>query len=103
MGNAILKTVVADNVNKPSLNGMNLRKIKNYTEIIKNTNSLSIEDLALDLNVRYFELQFHGELNLNTVKSIYFTEQLPESELLNNLKKLGIRTYKIEGDKIVEI
>ena len=103
LGNAILKTVVADNVNKPSLNGMNLRKIKNYTEIIKNTNSLSIEDLALDLNVRYFELQFHGELNLNTVKSIYFTEQLPESELLNNLKKLGIRTYKIEGDKIVEI
>ena len=57
----------------------------------------------MDLNVRYFELQFHGELNLNTVKSIYFTEQLPESELLNNLKKLGIRTYKIEGDKIVEI
>ncbi len=82
---------------------MDVGKIRKYTDVLINTKASDVIELTSDLGVRYIELQYHGELKLDEVESICFTDKLPSIHRLESLKNKGIKLYKIEGGKIVEI
>ena len=82
--------IFSDNISRYSKN-LRKNKINNVLELID------------ELKVRYLETQYHGELLLSDVTEICFTDRIPNNESLNKLKKLGIKLYRIEGGKFVEI
>lgn len=103
LGNAVLKKVIAISTEKAEISAMDVGKIRKYTDVLINTKASDVIELTSDLGVRYIELQYHGELKLDEVESICFTDKLPSIHRLESLKNKGIKLYKIEGGKIVEI
>ena len=103
LGNAVLKKVIAISTEKAKISAMDVGKIRKYTDVLINTKASDVIELTSDLGVRYIELQYHGELKLDEVESICFTDKLPSIHRLESLKNKGIKLYKIEGGKIVEI
>ena len=59
-------------------------------------------ELADEIRSGYIELQYHGDLLLSDVQSVCFRRDPPQT-LINKLKGLKIKTYKIEGGHSVEI
>ena len=59
-------------------------------------------ELADETRSGYIELQYHGDLLLSDVQSVCFRRDPPQT-LINKLKGLKIKTYKIEGGHSVEI
>ena len=103
LGNVVREKVIASSVDKPGIHSMEMGKIKSYTDILRKNKINNVLELIDELKVRYLETQYHGELLLSDVTSVCFTDRIPDNESLNNLKKLGIKLYRIEGGKIVEI
>ena len=103
LGNVVREKVIASSVDKPGIHSMEMEKIKSYTDILRKNKINNVLELIDELKVRYLETQYHGELLLSDVTSVCFTDRIPDNESLNNLKKLGIKLYRIEGGKIVEI
>ena len=103
LGNAVIEKVIASSVDKPGIHSMEMGKIKSYTDILRKNKINNVLELIDELKVRYLETQYHGELLLSDVTSVCFTDRIPDNESLNNLKKLGIKLYRIEGGKIVKI
>ena len=103
LGNVVREKVIASSVDKPGIHSMEIEKIKSYTDILRKNKINNVLELIDELKVRYLETQYHGELLLSDVTEICFTDRIPNNESLNKLKKLGIKLYRIEGGKIVEI
>lgn len=76
----------------------NLKNNKN-----KITSYTTVQELKKILKIRYIELQFHGDLLVEDIKEIYFTEEVPNNVILEKFKNSGVRIYKKNGDDINEI
>lgn len=107
LGLALAERIIASDVYNPNVNSMNIYNIKNIYNHMKNKNGLTLDDFTDNIigneRIRYFELQFHGNLNLDHVKEICFNLEIPKQEILDKLKKMGIKLWKVEGGKLIEI
>lgn len=103
LGPAAFKDLVADNPNKPLLVGIDKDYLEDYTSILKNTNIDTPEKVSKSLGIRYVEAQYHGEVLLSDVSSMYFTDSKPTNKQLEALKKIGIKLFMREGDRFVRI
>ena len=103
LGPAAFKDLVADNPNKPRLVGIDKDYLEDYTSILKNTNIDTPEKVSKSLGIRYVEAQYHGEVLLSDVSSVYFTDSIPTNKQVESLKKIGIKLFMREGDRFVRI
>ena len=103
LGPAAFKDLVADNPNKPRLVGIDKDYLEDYTSILKNTNIDTPEKVSKSLGIRYVEAQYHGEVLLSDVSSMYFTDSKPTNKQAEALKKIGIKLFMREGDRFVRI
>ena len=103
LGPAAFKDLVADNPNKPRLVGIDKDYLEDYTSILKNMNIDTPEKVSKSLGIRYVEAQYHGEVLLSDVSSMYFTDSKPTNKQLEALKKIGIKLFMREGDRFVRI
>ena len=103
LGPAAFKDLVADNPNKPLLVGIDKDYLEDYTSILKNTNIDTPEKVSKSLGIRYVEAQYHGEVLLSDVSSMYFTDSKPTNKQVEALKKIGIKLFMREGDRFVRI
>ena len=103
LGPAAFKDLVADNPNKPRLVGIDKDYLEDYTSILKNTNIDTPEKVSKSLGIRYVEAQYHGEVLLSDVSSMYFTDSKPTNKQVEALEKIGIKLFMREGDRFVRI
>ena len=103
LGPAAFKDLVADNPNKPRLVGIDKDYLEDYTSILKNANIDTPEKISKSLGIRYVEAQYHGEVLLSDVSSMYFTDSIPTNKQVESLKKIGIKLFMREGDRFVRI
>lgn len=101
LGPAYKRSLIAGSTNKGSINAIDINTLSDVAKTIKNNEINTVEQLTEMLNVRYIELQYHGEITLKDVSEMCFTGKIPENT--EKLKKLGIKLFKIEGGKSVEI
>ena len=102
LGPAVSKKVVADNPNRPNLVGIDNRVLKEKVDLLKTGKIETPEEASKALGVRYLEVQYHGDVNLSDVSSMYFTNT-PSEKQIQSLKEFGINLYVKEGDQFVQI
>lgn len=102
LGPAVSKKVVADNPNRPNLVGIDNRVLKKTVDLLKTGKIETPEEASKALGVRYLEVQYHGDVNLSDVSSMYFTNT-PSEKQIQSLKEFGINLYVKEGDQFVKI
>lgn len=102
LGPAVSKKVVADNPNRPNLIGIDNRVLKKTVDLLKTGKIETPEEASKALGVRYLEVQYHGDVNLSDVSSMYFTNT-PSEKQIQSLKEFGINLYVKEGDQFVKI
>ncbi len=92
-------------VNHPTITGISGITGQTYDRI-KNAESL-IHDPSDWVDAvnhgEYFELQYHGNLTMDDVASITFHGSLPSQSVLNELKRRGIKLYKLSGGRVNEL
>ena len=103
LGPAVYKDLVADNPNSPHLLSIDKNYIQEYVDILKNKNARTPEELTKTLGIRYIEAQFHGDVGLTDISSMYFTNKIPNNNQINALKSYGIDIFVKEGEKFVRV
>lgn len=103
LGPAVSKKLVADNPNRPNLVGINKKSLKETVDLLKTGKIETPEEASKALGVRYLEAQYHGDVNLSDVSSMYFTKNEPSKKQIQSLKEFGINLYVKEGDQFVQI
>ena len=103
LGPAIYKDLVADNPNSPHLLSIDKNYLQKYVDLLKNKNARTPEELTKTLGIRYVEAQFHGEVGLTDVSSMYFTSKIPNNNQVKTLKSYGIDVFVKEGEKFVRV
>lgn len=99
LGYAYKKLTVAGQPEHVSYNGVPLSYIKTIKSLIKTINSdITPENFTEIIRARYIELQYHGDIHLSDVSEICFTDKIPNDDVLNKLKQLGIKLFAIVGD-----
>lgn len=102
LGPAVSKKLVADNPNRPNLVSIDKRFLKEKVDLLKTGKIETPEEASKALGVRYLEVQYHGDVNLSDVSSMYFTNT-PSEKQIQSLKEFGINLYVKEGDQFVQI
>lgn len=103
LGPAVYKDLVADNPNSPHLLSIDKNYIQEYVDLLKNKNARTPEELTKTLGIRYIEAQFHGDVGLTDISSMYFTNKIPNNNQINALKSYGIDIFVKEGEKFVRV
>lgn len=103
LGPAVSKKLVADNPNRPNLVSIDKRFLKETVDLLKTGKIETPEEASKVLGVRYLEAQYHGDVNLSDVSSMYFTKNEPSKKQIQSLKEFGINLYVKEGDQFVQI
>lgn len=103
LGPAVYQELVADNPNQPNLVGIDKELLKKTVNLLKAGNMKTPEEASKALGVRYLETQYHGEIGLSDISSMYFTNNKPSDDQIQSLKQFGIKLYTKEGDQFVEI
>ena len=103
LGPAVYKDLVADNPNSPHLLSIDKNYLQDYVELLKNKNARTPEELTKTLGIRYIEVQFHGDVGLTDISSMYFTNKIPNNNQINALKSYGIDVFVKEGEKFVRV
>ena len=103
LGPAVYKDLVADNPNSPHLLSIDKNYLQDYVELLKNKNARTPEELTKTLGIRYIEAQFHGDVGLTDISSMYFTNKIPNNNQINALKSYGIDVFVKEGEKFVRV
>lgn len=103
LGPAVYKDLVADNPNSPHLLSIDKNHLQDYVELLKNKNARTPEELTKTLGIRYIEAQFHGDVGLTDISSMYFTNKIPNNNQINALKSYGIDVFVKEGEKFVRV
>ena len=103
LGPAVYKDLVADNPNSPHLLSIDKKYLQDYVELLKNKNARTPEELTKTLGIRYIEAQFHGDVGLTDISSMYFTNKIPNNNQINALKSYGIDVFVKEGEKFVRV
>ncbi len=108
------KIIVAGNAENARANGIRNTWLKRTSNVFKENKDISLNDLLLNMDSDYFELQYHGEIRTDAIKEICFVNKYGDdlSEMVNietidRLKKMNIKVYEMiddfGGEKIVEI
>ena len=103
LGPAVHQELVADNPNRPNLVSINKRFLKETVDLLKTGKIETPEEASKALGVRYLEAQYHGDVNLSDVSSMYFTNNTPSEKQIQSLKEFGINLYVKEGNQFVQI
>lgn len=103
LGPAVYKDLVADNPNSPHLLSIDKNYLQEYVDLLKNKNARTPEELTKTLGIRYIEAQFHGDVGLTDISSMYFTNKIPNNNQINALKSYGIDVFVKEGEKFVRV
>lgn len=103
LGPAVYQELVADNPNRPNLVGIDKELLKETVDLLKAGNIKTPEEASKALGVRYLEAQYHGEIGVSDISSMYFTNNKPSDEQIHSLKGFGINLYVKEGDQFVKI
>lgn len=103
LGPAVYQELVADNPNRPNLVGIDKELLKETVDLLKTGSINTPEEASKALGVRYLEAQYHGDVNLSDVSSMYFTNNTPSEKQIQSLKEFGINLYVKEGDQFVQI
>lgn len=103
LGPAVYKDLVADNPNSPHLLSIDKNYLQDYVELLKNKNARTPEELTKTLGIRYIEAQFHGDVGLTDISSMYFTNKIPNNNQIDALKSYGIDVFVKEGEKFVRV
>ena len=104
LGNACFGELIAGNIENINQLGISRKTMKNLKDNKnKITSYTTVQELRKILKIRYIELQFHGDLLVEDIKEIYFTEEVPSNVILEKFKNSGVRIYKKNGDDINEI
>ena len=103
LGPAVYKDLVADNPNSPHLLSVDKNYLQKYVDLLKNKNVRTPEELTKTLGIRYIEAQFHGEVGLTDISSMYFTNKISNNNQINALKSYGIDVFVKEGEKFVRV
>ena len=103
LGPAVYQELVADNPNRPNLVGIDKELLKETVDLLKTGKIETPEEASKVLGVRYLEAQYHGDVNLSDVSSMYFTKNEPSKKQVQSLKEFGINLYVKEGDQFVKI
>lgn len=103
LGPAVYQELVADNPNRPNLVGIDKELLKETVDMLKTGKIETPEEASKALGVRYLEAQYHGDVNLSDVSSMYFTNNTPNEKQIQSLKEFGINLYVKEGDQFVKI
>ena len=103
LGPAVYQELVADNPNRPNLVGIDKELLKETVDLLKAGNIKTPEEASKALGVRYLETQYHGEIGVSDISSMYFTNNKPNEKQIQSLKEFGINLYVKEGDQFVKI
>lgn len=103
LGPAVYQELVADNPNRPNLVGIDKELLKETVDLLKVGNIKTPEEASKALGVRYLETQYHGEVGMSDISSMYFTKDKPSDKQIQSLREFGIKLYVKEGDQFVEI
>jgi SPP1 gp7 family putative phage head morphogenesis protein len=103
LGPAVYQELVADNPNRPNLVGIDKELLKETVDLLKAGNIKTPEEASKALGVRYLETQYHGEVGMSDISSMYFTKDKPSDKQIQSLREFGIKLYVKEGDQFVEI
>ena len=103
LGPAVYQELVADNPNRPNLVGIDKELLKETVDLLKAGNIKTPEEASKALGVRYLEAQYHGEIGVSDISSMYFTNNKPSEKQIQSLREFGIKLYVKEGDQFVEI
>lgn len=103
LGPAVYQELVADNPNRPNLVGIDKELLKETVDLLKSGNIKTPEEASKALGIRYLEAQYHGEIGVSDISSMYFTNNKPSDEQIHSLKEFGINLYVKEGDQFVKI
>lgn len=103
LGPAVHQELVADNPNRPNLVSINKRFLKETVDLLKTGKIETPEEASKALGVRYLETQYHGEIGISDISSMYFTNNTPSEKQIQSLKEFGINLYVKEGDQFVQI
>lgn len=103
LGPAVYQELVADNPNSPNLVGIDKELLKKTVNLLKGGNIKTPEEASKVLGVRYLETQYHGEIGISDISSMYFTKDKPNDNQIQSLKELGVKLFVKEGDQFVEI
>ncbi|MEZ7645306.1 minor capsid protein [Streptococcus parasanguinis] len=103
LGPAVYQELVADNPNRPNLVGIDKELLKETVDLLKAGNIKTPEEASKALGVRYLEAQYHGEIGISDISSMYFTNDKPSEKQIQSLKEFGINLYVKEGDQFVKI
>lgn len=102
LGIALNKMTVAGDVSKPSACGIRNDRFKSIAGIFnENKEDINLSDFVEDASIRYVELQYHGELNVDAIKEICVIENEGNNiskEVVQRLKEKGIRVFNMSGD-----
>lgn len=103
LGPSVNKEIIADNPNSPHLLSVNRVEFDDYISALKSKNFNTPEEFSSMLDVRYIEAQYHGDVVLSDVSSMYFTDKKPTDNQIKSLKRYGINLFIREGDQFVKI
>lgn len=103
LGPSVKEELIADNPMVPKLVGIEKEKIFDYSTKILDNEINTVNQLVELLGVRYIEAQYHGNVLLNDVNEIYFTKNMPNETQIEQLKKFGIKLFKLGDDNFAEI
>lgn len=103
LGPAVYQELVADNPNRPNLVGIDKELLKETVDLLKAGNIKTPEEASKALGVRYLETQYHGEVGMSDISSMYFTKDKPSDKQIQSLREFGINLYVKEGDQFVKI
>ena len=103
LGPAVYQELVADNPNRPNLVGIDKELLKETVDLLKSGNIKTPEEASKALGVRYLETQYHGEIGVSDISSMYFTNKKPSEKQIQSLKEFSINLYVKEGDQFVKI
>lgn len=95
LGNAVQGNIIAESIETPTINAIHLDDIEGYCDKLIKNKVNTVEELTSVLDVRYLELQFHGNITLDDVTEICFTRDIPDKNIIQNLKNKNIKMFEI--------
>ena len=101
---AIYDSLVGGDVSNVSQFGISEEKSYFLEKSIKSiTKRTTIEEFNENSRIRYIELQYHGDLLVDDIKELCFTNKIPNQEIINYFKSKKIKLFKRKDGYIDEI
>lgn len=108
LGNALYNRVIGGKIgDKPTISGIPKDEVGYVIDRFKYAERedwYDADSMAQEMGFRYWELQYHGDLTIDDVDSICFTGRDKATDaIIEQLKKLGIKVYRIKGGELIDL